>query len=292
MIFSYAIVDCFKKTDTTMSDRIKFTERMKNFSEKVKPRLRSAVERISSSGVLKKTAEFIKRQDLKARLTDAKEILVSFTKRQPKTAAFIYVCLFCSFSIGFLDKPFALSRLKDPGSGFWQILVGLNPSGWWFLILIALWLAFMCIAGLSLTTEVFEKNMTKARAVLFILTALSLSSLVTFLLNILTGRYIPEFLESMNLYGFSSMRFRLSETSFPDFGVQSIWVVAIAARTYLPRVRKVFYCFAGLVTLASVLTARCFISDAVMGVYIGVVMYCAAKWIVSENRENFPLISL
>ena len=150
----------------------------------------------------------------------------------------------------------------------------------------------MAVAGLSLTTEAFEKNMIKARAVLFVLLTLSLSSLTSLLLNILTGRYIPSFLDSMNLYGFSAMRFRVSETSFPSFDAQSIWAVAVAAGIYLSRFRKAFYVFAGLVTLGLVLTARCFISDAVMGTYIGIIMCYAAAWIVSENRENFPLISL
>lgn len=60
----------------------------------------------------------------------------------------------------------------------------------------------MAVAGLSLTTEVFEKNLQKAHAVLFILLTLSLSSVVTLVINILAGRYTPEFLDTMRLYGF------------------------------------------------------------------------------------------
>ena len=149
----------------------------------------------------------------------------------------------------------------------------------------------MAIAGLSLTTDVFEKNLTKARAVLFILLTLSLSSLTTLFLNILIGRYTPEFLDTMSLSGFSAMRFRVSETSFPCFEVQSAWAVALATGLYFPRYKRWFYCIAGLITLSAVLAAHCFISDAVMGTYIGIIMYYAALWIISEKRGNFPLIS-
>jgi membrane-associated phospholipid phosphatase len=149
----------------------------------------------------------------------------------------------------------------------------------------------MATAGLSLTTEVFEKNLIKARAVLFILLTLSISSLTTLILNILVGRYTPEFLDSMNLYGFSALRFRVSETSFPSFDVQSAWAVAMATGSCLPRFKRLFCFIAGIITLSVVLTAQCFISDAVMGTYIGIIMYYAASWIVSENRENIPLIS-
>lgn len=261
-----------------------------DYFEKTKTFLNIRAQKIRP--VLNRLFQALKEQKLKERFLSVKEMIVSFTVKQPKTAAFIYVCLFCSFSIGCLDKPFAASRLIAPADGFWHYVAELNPAGWWFLIFMLLWLIYMAVAGLSLTTDVFEKNLIKARAVLFILLALSLSSFVTLFLNILTGRYPPEFLDTMNLYGFSAMRFRVSETSFPSFDVQSIWIVAMAAGSYLPRVKRWFFLIAGIITLSQILTAACFISDAVMGTYIGIIMYYATKWIVSENRENSPLISL
>ena len=267
-------------------------ERVKSFFITVKQKLSAFFEKVIHSKTLKDTVTFCKWSNLQPRLLKAKNIIVDFTKQQPKTACFIYVCLFCAFSIGFLDEPFALYALQNTKDGLWLFFTGINPAGWWYLILIALWLIYMAIAGLSLTTDVFEKNLVKARTVLFILLALSVSSLITLVLNILIGRYTPEFLDTMNLYGFSAMRFRLSETSFPSFDVQSAWVVAMAAGAYLPKLKRLFYAIAGVITAALVLTAQCFISDAVMGMYIGIIMYYAANWIVSENRENFPLISL
>lgn len=275
-----------------MAENRNNAERIKSFFTKSFLKIRTAFDRFVRSQTYQTAVAFFKWRNLQPRLRRVKAIIVEFTKRQPKTAFFIYVCLFCAFSIGFLDKPIALNGLKTSQSGLLFNLAELNPAGWWFLILIALWLVYMAVAGLSLTTEVFEKNMVKARAVLFILLSLSLSSLVTLILNVLTGRYTPEFMDTMNLYGFSAMRFRVSETSFPCFDAQSIWVVAMAAGLYLPRVKRWLYGIAGIVTLSLVLSAHCFLSDAVMGTYIGIVMYYAAMWIVSENRENIPLISL
>lgn len=270
-----------------------------NISERIKAvaaasfqKAKDFFSRLSRRPAVRKTIEILKWDNLRPRLIRAKEIIVVFTKEQPKTAAFIYVCLFCAFSINFLDKPFALSCLNDEKEGFFYYLAEINPSGWWFLILIALWLVYMAVAGLSLTTEVFEKNLQKAHAVLFVLLTLSLSSLVTLVINILAGRYTPEFLDTMHLYGFSAFRFRVTETSFPSFGIQSLWAVIMASAYFLPQIRKLLYALAGLMTLSVVFTAQCFLSDAVMGAFIGIMMYYAAQWIVSENRDNIPLISL
>lgn len=268
------------------------SERIKTFAAATSQKAKDFFSRLSRRPTVQKTIEILKWNNLRPRLIRAKEITAAFTKEQPKTAAFIYVCLFCAFSINFLDKPFALSCLNDNKEGVFYTLAEINPSGWWFLILIALWLIYMAVAGLSLTTEVFEKNLQKAHAVLFILLTLSLSSLVTLIINILAGRYTPEFLDTMRLYGFSAFRFRVTETSFPSFSVQSLWAVIMASAYFLPKISRLMYALAGLITLSVVLTAECFISDAVMGAFIGIMMYHAARWIVSENRDNIPLISL
>ncbi|MBR1778186.1 MAG: phosphatase PAP2 family protein [Alphaproteobacteria bacterium] len=268
------------------------SERIKTFLKITFQKIQTLFNQVVHSATFQKIVDFLKWRNLRPRLLQIKEVIVDFTKQQPKTACFIYVCLFCAFSIVFLDEPCCLSALKTSHHSMLFLLTKINPAGWWFLILIALWLTCMAVAGLSLTTDVFEKNMVKARAVLFVLLALSLSSLATLFLNILTGRYTPEFLDTMHLYGFSAMRFRVSETSFPSFDVQSIWAVAMAAGVYFPRAKRWFCGVAGVITVALVWTAQCFISDAVMGMYIGIIMYYAAAWIVSENRENFPLISL
>ncbi len=99
-------------------------------------------------------------------------------------------------------------------------------------------------------------------------------------------------LDSMHLYGFSAFRMRVTETSFPSFGAQSIWAVAVAVASFMPKFAKILYALACLVTVSIVLTAQCYLSDAVMGTYVGIMMFFVAKWIVSENRENTPLISL
>ena len=96
----------------------------------------------------------------------------------------------------------------------------------------------------------------------------------------------------MHLYGFSAFRMRVTETSFPSFGAQSIWAVAVAAASFVPKFAKALYALACLVTISLVLTAQCYLSDAVMGTNVGIMMFFVAKWIVSENRENTPLISL
>lgn len=269
------------------------SEKFKAFFTTAAAKIKDFFSRAAASPALKNLAESLKWRNLYPRLKKTAGIIIVFTKEQPKTAAFIYVCIFCAFSINFLDKPFALEQLDGADGGILQTISEYNPSGWWFVILIFLWLVYMAVAGLSLTTEAFEKNLIKARHIAFVLLTLSISSLVTLFLNILVGRYTPENLDTMHLYGFSAFRFRLSETSFPSFGIQSIWAVAMAAGSLVPLwAKRLFLGIAAIVTLSLILTAGCFISDAVMGTYIGIMMYYVARWIVSENRENIPLITM
>ena len=233
----------------------------------------------------------LKPENLRPKAIKARDFIVNFTKEQPRTAGFIYVCLFCAFFITFLDEPIARARLAHRAESAWTTVAALNPSGWWFPILIAVGLAYTIAAGLSLTTEAFERNILKTKKILFVLLSLSMSSLLTVFFNILVGRYTPEFLETMHLYGFASFRFRLTETSFPSFGVQSIWAVALAAGGYCPNFKKAFIGVAAVMTAAYPIAADCFVSDAAMGAYIGILMYSAARWVVSKDRENTPLFT-
>ncbi len=251
-----------------------------------------ARKKLASSQAVQNARERLAQVRIKPALAAGVVFLKKFTLEQPKTASFIYTCLFCTLSIRFFDEPLAVARMETESAPFFTVLETFNPSGWWFFILLFLWLTYMAAGGLSLTTDAFEKNLSKAKAVAFIFLTLLVSSAVTFVLNIVIGRYTPAMLDSMHLYGFSAFRMRVAETSFPSFGAQSIWAVAVATGSFLPRLSKLFYALAFLVTLSLVMTAECYLSDAVMGAYVGVMMYGVAKWIVSENRENTPLISL
>lgn len=273
-----------------MDHNVNFFERLKVVFSSYMEKAKNVLFNIKNSKNFQKLAEKCKWKNISPHYQNAKRILANFTIKYPKTAAFIYVCLFCSFSIRFLDEPFASAGMNSEQDSLFYHLAELNPSVWWFVILIALWLIYMAIAGLSLTTDLFEKNLEKARCVLFILLTLSLSSLLTLVLNILIGRYPPEYMETMQIYGFSAFRFRVAEISFPSFATQSLWAVIVSFASFVPRFAKLLFTFALLMTLSLVLTAHCFISDAVMGAYIGIMMYHVAQWIVSD--KNMPLITI
>lgn len=296
ILYSYAILQGNRKKHC--SDKQKMTETSTPLT-KIKARCKEicgkaddARKKIAASENVQKLKERLAWNRIRLVLASGFLFLKKFTLEQPKTASFIYVCLFCAFSIRFFDEPLAVARMRTESAPLFTLFDTFNPSGWWFFILLFLWLTYMAAGGLSLTTEAFEKNLGKAKAVAFVFLTLLVSSAVTFVLNIIIGRYTPAMLDSMHLYGFSAFRMRVAETSFPSFGAQSIWAVAIAAGSFVPRLSKLFYVLAALITLSLVMTAECYLSDAVMGTYVGIIMYGVAKWIVSENRENTPLISI
>ena len=125
-----------------------FFEKLKIYVTRLKTNARKAYRQILGSPLLQKTAEKVKDLKFDAAFKTKiapgfnvlKERIAFYTKTEPQTAAFVYVCLFCAFSIEFLDKTLALFFLKHSFFKIFRAVAAVNPSGWWFVILGALWL--------------------------------------------------------------------------------------------------------------------------------------------------------
>ena len=240
----------------------------------------SVKKNFSANGdITKKAVPFLK---------TCKERVLYFSKHDPQTTAFVFVCLFCAFSIEFLDKAFALFFLKHEFFDLFRAVATINPAGWWFIILGALWLIATIYAGYCAKPEIFRELSQKAYCVVFVLMTLTISSVITIFLNILAGRYDTQALLKDGLYGFSSLS---SGVSFPSWGAQTIFAVLLASGELYPHLKKRLTQIAFAVCICLILSGRYFISDVVLGAYVGIMGFFIARWLVSETRENEKLLT-
>lgn len=274
-----------------------FYKKLKVQAKRASAKTRDLYERAAANPKTKKTVFWMKRnfgangtvrRNAAPFCKKLSERVFYFAKHDPQTTTFVFVCLSCAFAIEFLDKAFALFFLKHEFFDIFRAVAILNPSGWWFVILGALWLIATMYAGYSSEPEIFKKLSKKAYYIVFVLMTLTISTVMTVFLNILAGRYGTDALLKEGLYGFSSLS---SGVSFPSWGAQSICAVMLAAGELYPHLRRRFAYIAGGVCLCLMLSGRYFISDVILGAYIGVMAFFIACWLVSETRENEKLLT-
>lgn len=194
-----------------------------------------------------------------------KQVLVQWTKETPKTAAFIYCCILAGLSVLIFDNHTVHQTAQ---SKVLNLIIDINPSGYWFLILGMAWLYMMMKAGSAINERGFNFYVAQSKKIAFMGLSLILTGVVVGILALLTRKM------------------------FPSFSVASIWSMALSCYFCYPRTKKPFFVFAGIVSLALPLNHECMVSAAIMGTYFGIVMAYATRWLVNENHENSaPLIA-
>lgn len=131
-----------------------------------------------------------------------------------------------------------------------------------------------------------------ARICLFVLVSLALSGVVVNVLKPLLGRLRPKHLWRDDLYGFgfSFSRSDLTANSFPSGHSQTLFAIATALALLFPRLRWPLLAFAALVALSRVMVSAHFVSDVLLGSYIGLVAAVAARriWFADLTPPRLP----
>ncbi|MGD9637422.1 MAG: phosphatase PAP2 family protein [Alphaproteobacteria bacterium] len=195
----------------------------------------------------------------------------------------VFICVFCMI---FVDKPFALyfkENLSAHTEGFYKTITNIGLMGWWFGFAIILWLVFVSLAGVSVSTEDFEKNMQKARSFLFMISSLTASAFTVTGFKIFIGRYRPRYLFNDDLYGFSPFNFNFGMNSFPSGHAISIFTAMTALKIIFPRYDAAYMVIAVLVAFSRAFTTVHYVSDVIMGAYLGIAITYCVKAIFEED---------
>jgi len=110
-------------------------------------------------------------------------------------------------------------------------------------------------------------------------------------LKVLFGRWRPDTTIYTGLSGFSWFNFAHDAKSFPSGHSQLIWTVAVSLLLIYPRLIIIYLVTAILVSLSRVMLNQHFVSDVLLGAYLGsIVPILINSYILLPRGLNISLI--
>lgn len=215
----------------------------------------------------------------------------TWARTRPLLAAVVYAAVLSVVGVLFIDKPLALwlkANLDPHLFGFFKVLTDLGLGGMWYVLVIGAWAVCAVLAGLALTTTAHETWRLRARSWLYVLASLAASGVVVQALKFAFGRLRPRYLFDQGLYGFQPFS---GANSYPSGHSQVIWSVMIALWFVYPRYRAAYVVMALLVAASRVATTVHFLSDAIMGSVLAIVVAIMVKtWFERDGRPSVRLV--
>lgn len=199
-------------------------------------------------------------------------------------AVIVALSLLCMVTV---DRPIAL-YMKQSVTGdlmvLWKHITQLGvATGYVIVALLLLYLGRIAqrVAAHQATAEAVAQV---RRYATLLLAALAASGLVVNLLKIAFGRLRPKFLFEQNVYAFQPLNFDTGDNTFPSGHSQVIWVLAAVLCLAFPRHRTLFITIAVVVALSRVIVSVHFVSDVLVGSYLGVAsVLLLAPWILRRQ---------
>jgi membrane-associated phospholipid phosphatase len=107
---------------------------------------------------------------------------------------------------------------------------------------------------------------------LFVFLSIIFSGVLLNIIKTMIGRLRPRFFLADATYGFQPFNFDFGMNSFPSGHSQTIWALMTALSLLYPRFTIPFVSFATLVAASRVLVAAHYVSDVMMGSYLGIIL--------------------
>lgn len=179
----------------------------------------------------------------------------------------------------FIDRPVALYLKAHVGpglEGFFKAITWLGEGGVWIAAALISFAVFRVAAGRLPDRHARQRLADRAWSALFMLAAVCGSGLLGIAIKVSLGRLRPRYFFDSGLYGFEPFNFQWGMNSFPSGHSQAIWSAMVALMIIRPGRHAAYVTVAILVSLSRVVTTVHYVSDVVMGTYIGIV---ATMWI-------------
>ncbi|KAF0115753.1 MAG: Phosphoesterase PA-phosphatase related [Rhodospirillaceae bacterium] len=181
---------------------------------------------------------------------------------QPTLYLLPTIIVVCIALMAFVDQPLALyckSHLSPHWEGFFKVLTTLGEGWGWYA----------AGSGAFLWGWWRHRPATRAAA-LWLLTTLLGSGLLVHGLKAILGRSRPRLLFEQNVYGFDAFDgLHWATQSFPSGHSQTIWAAMTVLMVLRPNCRLAFIVVGCLVSVSRVATTVHFLSDVVMGGFLG-----------------------
>lgn len=199
-------------------------------------------------------------------------------------ASFAAVFMFVVISYFFIDIPVALycKKLDRSVTDFFGIITELGISTWYLVGFFALFLIF-----------IFSRQKIYAHRALFLFSSMAVSGVVANIIKVIIGRSRPEMLFEKGLYGVNFFNYTHGLTSFPSGHTATTFSLALALSLIFPRYRILLFCFALAVGASRVIITSHYLSDAVGGAYVGMmIVFFLRRAITLSERKGFYKFSM
>lgn len=194
---------------------------------------------------------------------------------RPVHGATLAVVVAAIVLILFVDRPIALYVQDHLDSWVVDFLRGLTEVGDGTIYIVAsvlFWLGFGWLSRQDFPIETTERFEQIARYGAFALTALLSTGAVLTVLKYLIGRLRPSALLVDGAYGFAPLSFDSGAISLPSGHSQVAWTVVTIALLLRPRIGLMLIPVAILVAASRVAIDVHFVSDVILGAYVGIVV--------------------
>ncbi len=182
---------------------------------------------------------------------------------------FITVFSLCLICYAWIDLWVAIYIHENLPSGIYQIfsvITNIGKAHFWFGVfgipLIALLIYKFFTLHFNYTHYIY--------ACWFGITSLMITGIFINILKVMIGRYRPWLYFNDNLYGFLPFNMDFGMNSFPSGHSQAIWSAMTIFALLFPKLPKtLLFGLASVVAISRVIIAQHFVSDVLMGSFIG-----------------------
>lgn len=197
------------------------------------------------------------------------------TRAWPLTWGTVYVVLFCLLSIWAIDRPLALLLKRSVGGdvqGFFRVVTHLGEAQLYLIPAGLLWVGLMVAAMRGKAEAARERWRRLSFTPAFLFLSIALSGLVSNAIKISLGRMRPRYLFESGAYGFEPFNTQWAMNSFPSGHSQAAFAAMTALMVIFPRYDVFWVAIAVLVAMSRVVITVHYLSDAVAGSYLAVMV--------------------
>lgn len=189
--------------------------------------------------------------------------------------SFFLVLTLCLFSMIFIDRSVLLLVHKQLPTGwhiFFKKVTRFGKGDIWIGGSLVIAVGGYMLHRYGKKTALHERWRSVSRKASFVLVSLLVSGLLLNIVKTIIGRLRPRFFLAEGLYGFQPFNFDFGMNTFPSGHSQTIWAAMVSLSLLFPRFKIPFLLFAVLVAASRVFVSAHFVSDVLMGSYLGLLL--------------------
>lgn len=183
----------------------------------------------------------------------------SYLGKKELSAFLIFLTGFLTvFSFFYLDKSIAIFFSEIPQNIFlaFEILTFFASNVFIIFVLVVLLIYYI---------------KTRSRKLVYIISSVSLTWLVTYIIKITLGRTRPSLFIEKDLFQLSLMKFADVMNSFPSAHSSTAFALATSVSLLYPKYKYFLFFYAFMIALSRIVIGKHYLSDVIFGAFLGIV---------------------